>query len=72
MEHSIEAFIDVDVNIKVRPKLSDVMTVGMALKSSKSSKMHKLKPRSVKRDKTKTKEAKLEAKMRAERRQDIA
>lgn len=54
----MDSFIDVDVVEKRRTKISDVMTVHMAIKSSKSSKNHKMKPRSVKRDQTKTRDAK--------------
>ena len=41
-----------------RKTISDVMNVEQSIKHRKSSKFHKLAPRSVKRDKTKTPDAK--------------
>ena len=40
------------------------MTIPMAVAAKKSSKLHKLKPRSVKRDRTKTEEGKNKTKER--------
>lgn len=44
--------------IKKHKTIADVLTVQMAIKAGKSSKNHKIAPRSVKRDRTKTKESK--------------
>jgi len=50
--------LDTEIPLKKRPTRADVLTVPEAIKAQKSSKTHKLPPRSVKRDRTKTKEAK--------------
>jgi hypothetical protein len=48
---------DVEVYVKQRKTISDVMTVWMSIQSGKSSKNHKLKPRSTgKPDRTRSKE----------------
>jgi hypothetical protein len=48
---------DVEVVVKQRKTIADVMTVGMAIMSGKSSKNHKLKPRNNgKPDRTRSKE----------------
>lgn len=51
-------YFDVEVKAPKHKKISDVRSVSEAIKSGKSSKDCKIKPRSIKRDKTKTKEAK--------------
>lgn len=43
--------------IKERKTIANVLTVEMAIKTGKSSKNHKIAPRSVKRDRTKTKKS---------------
>jgi len=53
---------DFEVSVKERKTRRDIMTVGQAIKSHKSSKNHKLKPRSVKRDRTKSPEHKAHTK----------
>lgn len=53
---------DIDVSIKERKTRRDILSVGQAVKSKKSSKNHKLKPRSVKRDRTKMPENKTHSK----------
>ena len=45
-------------DIRNRKTRADILTPADAMKSRKSSKSHKLKPRSVKRDRTKTTESK--------------
>jgi hypothetical protein len=57
-------FFDFDVKVPENKGKKDIMTPMMAIKSSKSTKDHKLKPRSNKRDRTKTDEAKTRAKNR--------
>lgn len=47
---------------KPRKTIRDVITVAMAIDMHKSSKMHKLKPRTPKRDHTKMAEAKQKSK----------
>lgn len=49
---------------KTKKSRSDIMTIPMAVAAKKSSKLHKLKPRSVKRDRTKTEEGKNKTKER--------
>jgi hypothetical protein len=51
-------FLDINVFAKDRKTIANVMTVGHAIKSSKASKNHKIKPRSSKNDRTKTNKAK--------------
>ncbi len=72
MTSRIERIIDDSDDIKRHPIISDIMTIGMAIKSCKSSKMHKMKPRTVKRDQTKTKESKNKTKTRQESRRHDA
>lgn len=54
----MDAFLDIEVSVPQHKSRADVMTVGMAVKHNKSSKNHKLKPRSNKRDHSKTQDAK--------------
>lgn len=56
--------IDIVISAPVRKTRKDILTVGMAIDSNKSSKDHKLKPRSVKRDRTKQADAKHKTKAR--------
>jgi inhibitor of KinA sporulation pathway (predicted exonuclease) len=61
LEEEIEAELehfDIEVQPKQHKSKKDILTVYQALKSQKSSKNHKLKPRTVKRDRTKTPEKK--------------
>jgi hypothetical protein len=53
---------DFEVVPKQRKTRKDILTVGDAIKAHKSSKNHKLKPRSVKRDRTKSPETKSHSK----------
>ena len=57
-----------DCFVKARMTRANVMTIPMAVAAKKSSKNHKLKPRSVKRDRTKLIDSKNKSKeMRAAR-----
>jgi len=49
--------------VKERKTIQDVLTVGNAITSKKSSKNHKLKPREIKRDRTKSTDAKTVSKI---------
>jgi hypothetical protein len=60
----MEVYIDFDVPVPHHFGKADVRTAAMAVKSSKSIKTHKLKPRSSKRDATKTEEKKWWSKCR--------
>lgn len=60
----MDAFLDIEVSVPKHKTRADIMTVGMAVKYNKSSKNHKLKPRSNKRDNSKTQEAKERAQSR--------
>jgi hypothetical protein len=51
-------YLDIDVSVPVHKSRANVMTVNMAIKHKKSSKNHKLKPRSKKRDHSKMADAK--------------
>ena len=53
---------DYECKPKERKVRSDVLTVGAAIASNKSSKNHKLKPRSEKKDRSKSPEAKAQSK----------
>jgi hypothetical protein len=57
-EDEDEDMYDIDVKVPVRKTRANVLSVQEASKCCKSSKNHKLKPRTPKRDKSKTKEAK--------------
>jgi hypothetical protein len=48
----------VEIDAPCHKRISDVLTVGAAVTAGKSSKQHKMKPRSEKRDRTKSKESK--------------
>jgi hypothetical protein len=55
----MDCYPDNDVKVKERRTKADIMTVGMAIKSNKSSKMHKLQVNTDKgRDSTRYKESK--------------
>lgn len=49
---------DMEVHVAERKTKADIMGVASAIKANKASKNHKLKPRSIKRDSTKTKTVK--------------
>lgn len=51
-------YLDIDVRTPEHKRRSDVLTVYEACKSNKSSKNHKMKPRTNKLDSTKTREVK--------------
>jgi hypothetical protein len=51
------AYMDVEVYVKPHKNISNVMSVGQAVKSGKASKNHKMKPRNNKKDRTKSKES---------------
>jgi gamma-glutamylcyclotransferase (GGCT)/AIG2-like uncharacterized protein YtfP len=53
-----EDVYDTEVRVPERWTRADIMSVKSAVKANKSSKNHKLKPRSFKRDSTKTKDVK--------------
>jgi len=55
---------DMEVRVPERRTRADIMGVGSAIKACKASKDHKLKPRSIKRDSTKTKATKIMTKER--------
>jgi hypothetical protein len=57
-EYYFPEYVDLEVDVPKHKHISDVLPVIQALKSNKSSKNCKIKPRSIKRDKTKTREAK--------------
>lgn len=57
-DHPIMEYLDIEVHVKERKTIRDVFTVAMAIDSGKSSKDHKLKPRSTRRDRTRSEEAK--------------
>lgn len=59
-----EDFLEMDVQTPERKSKKDIRTPMMAVKSCKATVDHKLKPRSKKRDRTKTEEAKMKAKIR--------
>lgn len=50
--------MDNDFQVPEHKTKADILTVPMAVKAGKSSKFHKMKPRSPKRDRTKTAEKK--------------
>lgn len=52
-------YVDITVEVKKHKRRSDVMTVWEAAASKKSSKNHKMKPRSSRLDRTKTKESRI-------------
>lgn len=51
-------YIDIEVRAPEHKRRSDVLTPVQAFKAKKSSKNHKMKPRTEKRDSTKTREMK--------------
>ena len=62
----MDVFLDIDVPVPSHRGKADVRTPAMAVKSSKSIKTHKLKPKTRKRDATKTPEKKSWSKCRKE------
>ena len=48
-------------NVRERKTISNVMTPIMAIHSNKASKTHKMKPREIKRDRTKTDEGRIKS-----------
>jgi hypothetical protein len=64
MSNMYDPAYDFEVAMPERKTIHDVMTVGMAVHCSKSSKNHKLTVRTHKRDKTKTLEKKTATKER--------
>lgn len=58
------AYIEYDMDVPRKKSRADVFTVCEAIRSGKSSKAHKMAPREIKRDRTKTKEAKKVSKIR--------
>jgi len=56
---------DYYVTVKPRKTIKNIMTPAQAIRCNKASKLHKLKPRSVKRDKTKTVTSKAFSKKRS-------
>jgi hypothetical protein len=54
----MDSYLDIEPRVPAHKKRSDIMTPVEATKCRKSSKAHKLKPRSCKRDATKTQVAK--------------
>lgn len=54
----MDSYLDIEPKVPAHKKRSDIMTPVEATKCRKSSKAHKLKPRSFKRDATKTQLAK--------------
>lgn len=54
----MECYMDVTCSVRDRKTRKDILTVGDAIRAHKSSKNHKLAPRSIKRDRTKSTEDK--------------
>ena len=54
----MDSYLEIEAKVPAHKKRSDIMTPVEATKCRKSSKLHKLKPRTCKRDATKTQVAK--------------
>lgn len=57
----MEAIYDIDVPIKSRKTIKDILTPIESIKACKSSKLHKLKPRNNKVDRTRSKENRMKS-----------
>jgi hypothetical protein len=57
-DETVDAYVDVEVFVRERKTRKNVLGVRDAVKANKVNKNHKMKPRTVKRDRTKTEEAK--------------
>lgn len=59
--NEMENLLDIDIKMRVRKTISDILSPAEAIKAGKSSKNHKLKRRQPTKDRTKTVEARTKA-----------